>query len=264
MPLSQTSQNLARAVKQDFKLPSKSLQLRHNRHLFRTFYRRTTVSHHQSVSTRGQNLGAPIEMVECSKPRKASSRRSRSCPSLGPPSTGGNPLGTTSSDLGTPGFFHADNGHDDEGSVTGDSTDGQRTHPPDHTLSTPAAAHFLGAVKTTFNRRSIASNLLDTYSLPMSPIRRECTDDYSRSGQQYIMVVCRALMSFGAPTHRLERYMQSTAESLGISLNSFYLPGCMILSFTDTVKGSSEVHLVRCNEALNLGKLIKIHAVHKR
>jgi uncharacterized membrane protein YjjP (DUF1212 family) len=37
----------------------------------------------------------------------------------------------------------------------------------------------------------------------------------------------------------------------------------MILSFTDTVKGSSEVHLVRCNEALNLGKLIKIHAVHK-
>lgn len=77
------------------------------------------------------------------------------------------------------------------------------------------------------------------------------------------MLVCRALMSFGAPTHRLESYMQSTAESLGISLYSFYIPGCMILSFSDTVKGSPEVHLVRCSEALNLGKLIDVHAVHK-
>lgn len=82
-------------------------------------------------------------------------------------------------------------------------------------------------------------------------------------GQAYILKVCRAFMIFGAPTHRLEAYMHSTANALGLSLQSFHIPGCMILSFTDPPSGSNEVHIVRCSQSLNLAKLYDVHALHK-
>ena len=160
-----------------------------------------------------------------------------------------------------PDSCRVNHGQHNEGSISGVSTNTHFAQAPNDTPSLPAATH--SHVKSPLNRRTIQRNLLDTYSLPSFPIRRECTDNDSRYGQRYIMTVCRAFMSFGAPTHRLERYMQSTAETLGISLDSFYLPGCMILSFSDAIKGSSEVRLVRCSEALHLGKLIDIHVVHK-
>ena len=160
-----------------------------------------------------------------------------------------------------PDSCRVNHGQHNEGSVSRVSTNTHLAQAPDDTPSLPAATH--SHVKSPLNRRTIQRNLLDTYSLPSFPIRRERTDNDSRYGQRYIITVCRAFMSFGAPTHRLERYMQSTAETLGISLDSFYLPGCMILSFSDAIKGSSEVRLVRCSEALHLGKLIDIHVVHK-
>lgn len=81
--------------------------------------------------------------------------------------------------------------------------------------------------------------------------------------QNYLLNVCRALMMYGAPTHRLEGYMHATAEVLGLHLQSFYMPGCMIISFNDTVWRSTEVHIVRCTQALNLSKLYDAHAVYK-
>lgn len=70
-------------------------------------------------------------------------------------------------------------------------------------------------------------------------------------------------MMYGAPTHRLEEYMQATAEILSMRVQSFYMPGCMIISFNDSVYRSTEVHIVRCTQALNLTKLYEVHAVYK-
>jgi uncharacterized membrane protein YjjP (DUF1212 family) len=81
--------------------------------------------------------------------------------------------------------------------------------------------------------------------------------------ETYLLKVCRALMMYGAPTHRLEEYMHRTAQVLGLHLQSFYMPGCMIISFNDTVWRSKDVHIVRCTEALNLSKLDDVHAVYK-
>ena len=74
--------------------------------------------------------------------------------------------------------------------------------------------------------------------------------------QAYILNACRALMMYGAPTHRLEAYMQSSAEILKLSLQSFYMPGCMIISMNG-------VHIVRCTQSLVLNKLYDVHAVYK-
>lgn len=81
--------------------------------------------------------------------------------------------------------------------------------------------------------------------------------------QRYIMQLCRALMRYGAPTHRLEEYMQMTARVLEVSGQFLYLPGCMIMSFDDPTTRTAEVKLVRMVQGVDLGRLADTHNVYK-
>ncbi|CAI5760240.1 unnamed protein product [Candida verbasci] len=81
--------------------------------------------------------------------------------------------------------------------------------------------------------------------------------------QKFIMNMCRALMLFGAPTHRLEEYMIMTSRVLEIDGQFMYFPGCMLVSFGDAATRTSEVHLVRCAQGLNLSKLADTHKIYK-
>ncbi|KAI9680674.1 MAG: hypothetical protein M1817_004114 [Caeruleum heppii] len=83
------------------------------------------------------------------------------------------------------------------------------------------------------------------------------------SRQKYMVKLCRALMSFGAPTHRLEEYMRMTSRVLGIEGQFLYIPGCMIISFDDPDSHTTEVKLVRTNQGVNLGKLREVHKILK-
>lgn len=51
--------------------------------------------------------------------------------------------------------------------------------------------------------------------------------------QEFIMKLSRALMMFGAPSHRLEAQLQATARVLDVPLQVVYLPGLMLFSFGD-------------------------------
>lgn len=81
--------------------------------------------------------------------------------------------------------------------------------------------------------------------------------------QRFIMNMCRALMLFGAPTHRLEEYMVMTSRVLEIDGQFIYFPGCMLVSFGDAATRTSEVHLVRCAQGINLSKLADTHKIYK-
>jgi uncharacterized membrane protein YjjP (DUF1212 family) len=81
--------------------------------------------------------------------------------------------------------------------------------------------------------------------------------------QKYIIKLCRALMLFGAPTHRLEEYLRMMARVLEIQGQFLYLPGCMIISFDDIATHTTEVKLVRAPQAVNLGKLKDTHEIYK-
>ncbi|XHG03436.1 hypothetical protein AWENTII_006743 [Aspergillus wentii] len=81
--------------------------------------------------------------------------------------------------------------------------------------------------------------------------------------QQYIMRLCRALMAYGAPTHRLEEYMQMTANVLEVNGQFLYLPGCMIMSFDDPLTHTAEVKLIRTIQGLDLGRLAETHNIYK-
>ncbi|RHZ48363.1 threonine/serine exporter family protein [Aspergillus thermomutatus] len=81
--------------------------------------------------------------------------------------------------------------------------------------------------------------------------------------QRYIMQLCKALMSWGAPTHRLEEYMQMTAKVLEVDSQYLYFPGCMIMSFDDPSTRTTEVKLVRVAQGINLQKLANTHRIYK-
>ncbi|CAN3361021.1 hypothetical protein DICA2_D16050 [Diutina catenulata] len=81
--------------------------------------------------------------------------------------------------------------------------------------------------------------------------------------QRFIMRMCRALMMFGAPTHRLEEYMSMTSRVLEIDGQFVYFPGTMIISFGDAATRTSEVNLVRCVQGVNLSKLADTHKLYK-
>ncbi|OXV09808.1 hypothetical protein Egran_02431 [Elaphomyces granulatus] len=84
-----------------------------------------------------------------------------------------------------------------------------------------------------------------------------------RSRQMYIMGLCRALMKYGAPTHRLEEYMNTTARVLQIEGQFLYIPGCMIVSFDDVSTHTTEVKLVKSSQDIDLGRLTDAHQIYK-
>lgn len=81
--------------------------------------------------------------------------------------------------------------------------------------------------------------------------------------QKYLVKLCKALMIYGAPTHRLEEYIKMSARVLEISLQSLYIPGCMILSFDDPATHTTDVKLVKAAHAVDLGKLKETHEIYK-
>lgn len=81
---------------------------------------------------------------------------------------------------------------------------------------------------------------------------------------RFILRMCKGLMMYGAPTHRLEEYMIMTSRVLEIDGQFLYLPGCMIVSFGDATTRTSEVQLVRCGQGLNLWKLHQVHSIYKQ
>lgn len=83
--------------------------------------------------------------------------------------------------------------------------------------------------------------------------------------QRFIIRLCKALMLYGAPTHRLEDYMKTTSSVLEIVGQFLYLPGCMIISFDNvsTTSDGGELHLIKCNQGVNLWKLHKVYKIYK-
>jgi uncharacterized membrane protein YjjP (DUF1212 family) len=70
-------------------------------------------------------------------------------------------------------------------------------------------------------------------------------------------------MMYGAPTHRLEEYLNMSARVLEIEAQFLYMPGCMICAFDDTSIHTSEVKLVRTTQGVDLGKLRDVHEIYK-
>jgi uncharacterized membrane protein YjjP (DUF1212 family) len=83
------------------------------------------------------------------------------------------------------------------------------------------------------------------------------------SRHRYLLKLCRALMMYGAPTHRLEEYMTMSSRVLEIEGQFLYIPSCMIISFDDSTTHTAEVKIVREPQGIDLGRLRDVHNVYK-
>lgn len=112
------------------------------------------------------------------------------------------------------------------------------------------------------NKRTVSASRLSAYAQKEEHrITIHIAETLSR--QEYIIKLCRALMLYGAPTHRLEEYLSMSARVLEIDGQFLYIPGCMIISFDDKSTHTTEVKIVRTAQGIDLGKLKDVHLIYK-
>lgn len=80
---------------------------------------------------------------------------------------------------------------------------------------------------------------------------------------EYLIKLCKALMTYGAPTHRLEAYMRMSSRVLGIEGQFLYLPDTMIISFDDSNTHTTEVKILRASQGIDFGRLRDVHTIYK-
>ncbi|KAH7069833.1 hypothetical protein BKA63DRAFT_89405 [Paraphoma chrysanthemicola] len=142
-----------------------------------------------------------------------------------------------------------------------------------YSLATPAqkeAGHEAGAQYKKSRPQMGKRSKSDESILPFKKAKRR--DDEIKikihlagtlARQNYLRKLCKALMMYGAPTHRLEEYLNMSARVLEIEAQFLYMPGCMIVAFDDSSVHTSEVKLVRTSQGVDLGKLRDVHEIYK-
>lgn len=80
--------------------------------------------------------------------------------------------------------------------------------------------------------------------------------------QEFLMKLSRALMMFGAPTHRIETQIQQTARVLEINCRCIYLPNLMLLAFGDDATHTSETKFIKQGGGLDFTKLTDMHTIY--
>lgn len=84
------------------------------------------------------------------------------------------------------------------------------------------------------------------------------------SKRQFLLLLARAWIRFGAPTHRLESIMIATASALQLAQVRFIiLPATMLVSFGDGDEGATSLQLIREAPGLDLGRLSRTYEVYK-
>jgi uncharacterized membrane protein YjjP (DUF1212 family) len=81
--------------------------------------------------------------------------------------------------------------------------------------------------------------------------------------QEFLLKLARALMTYGAPSHRIESQLVAAARILEVEAEFIHLPGVVICSFGDQDLGCSETHFIKCGGRLSLGALHKVHLIYR-
>jgi len=81
--------------------------------------------------------------------------------------------------------------------------------------------------------------------------------------QQFILKLAKALMTFGAPSHRLESQLAATSLVLEIDAQFIHFPSIVVASFGDTETKTSETVFIKASGGLELGKLHQVHNIYR-
>ncbi|RDX51091.1 DUF1212-domain-containing protein [Lentinus brumalis] len=81
--------------------------------------------------------------------------------------------------------------------------------------------------------------------------------------QKFLLRLAKALLSFGAPSHRIESQLHAAGEILDVNVAFVHLPNLIMATFMDSDTRTSETHFVRAGGRVALTKLQKIHVVYR-
>src|SRR5882724_125816 len=81
--------------------------------------------------------------------------------------------------------------------------------------------------------------------------------------QTFILRLAKALMYFGAPSHRIESQLISVSRTLEVDPQFVHMPSIVICSFGDQETRTSETHFVKASGRLMLGKLHNVQCVQE-
>ncbi|KAI8998096.1 hypothetical protein BC832DRAFT_566171 [Gaertneriomyces semiglobifer] len=82
--------------------------------------------------------------------------------------------------------------------------------------------------------------------------------------QELLLDLCSALLAYGMASHRLEPLAQSLGDALGVSVQVYYLPTCILLQFSrPLLPGQREHHIIKSRGGWDFGKLQPLHSVCK-
>lgn len=81
--------------------------------------------------------------------------------------------------------------------------------------------------------------------------------------QTFLMRLAKSLLTFGAPSHRIESQLLSAARILEVDAEFIHFPGVIICSFGDPDTKTSETHFIKCSGRLSLGSLHEVHQIYR-
>jgi len=79
--------------------------------------------------------------------------------------------------------------------------------------------------------------------------------------QQFVLILTKCLLAFGAPTHRIESQLAFASKTLGAKAIFVYIPGLVIVTFNHSTAGKTQV--IRCGGRISLSALHKVHVVFR-
>jgi len=81
--------------------------------------------------------------------------------------------------------------------------------------------------------------------------------------KKFILLLAKAFLTFGAPSHRVESQLFAASDKLLIHASFAYIPGIIMVSFNDGETRTTELHFVRSSGRIALSALNSVHDVYR-
>ncbi|KAI7900034.1 uncharacterized protein BX663DRAFT_519394 [Cokeromyces recurvatus] len=124
------------------------------------------------------------------------------------------------------------------------------------------------AVTPSFSRRSSNDSMFTTAS-QFEPITLEdrirITFEIANilQKQEFLRKLCKSLMLYGCPAHRLEYVMREVSRTLGVDAEYIYIPNVMLVTFIDSTTHTTETHFIRQAQTFEMHRLSDIYRLEK-
>ncbi|UNI20875.1 hypothetical protein JDV02_006924 [Purpureocillium takamizusanense] len=89
------------------------------------------------------------------------------------------------------------------------------------------------------------------------------TSSSSFARKQCLIKLCRAFLLYGAPTHSIEEFMTVSSVHLDIDAHFLYVPMSMVVTFDDGTRGGTELHIIRLEPGIEVGRLMEVFRIYK-